>query len=49
MLTSLSSRFKNFKCSDHNKFFEMNVYEKDPVNTHHWRHDVARPGSEIDL
>ncbi|GME61652.1 mfs multidrug transporter [Neofusicoccum parvum] len=41
--------YKNFKCVQHNKFFEVNVYEKDPVNAHHWRHNIARPGSEIDL
>ncbi|KAL1623447.1 hypothetical protein SLS54_004436 [Diplodia seriata] len=41
--------YKNFKCSSHNKFFEVNVYEKDPVNAHHWRLNIARPGSEIDL
>ncbi|KAF2681904.1 hypothetical protein K458DRAFT_406114 [Lentithecium fluviatile CBS 122367] len=41
--------FKNFKCSAHNKFFEVNVYQKDPVNTHHWRTDAARPASHIDL
>lgn len=42
-------RFKNFKCAAHNKFFEVNLYEKDPVNRHHWRADVARPAGEIDL
>ncbi|KAF2109398.1 hypothetical protein BDV96DRAFT_636090 [Lophiotrema nucula] len=41
--------YKNFKCTAHNKFFEINVYQKDPVNKHHWRANVARPGSEIDL
>ncbi|KAF4535198.1 MFS multidrug transporter [Lasiodiplodia theobromae] len=41
--------YKNFKCSTHNKFFEVNVYEKDPFNAHHWRQNIARPGSEIDL
>lgn len=30
-------------------FFELNVYKKDPVNKHHWRANVARPASEIDL
>ena len=42
-------RFKNFKCDSHNKFFEVNVYKKDPVNTHHWRANVARPAGDIDL
>ncbi|KAF2252912.1 hypothetical protein BU26DRAFT_537916 [Trematosphaeria pertusa] len=41
--------FKNFKCSAHNEFFEVNVYQKDPLNSHHWRSDVARPASQIDL
>ncbi|KAF8854904.1 hypothetical protein BDZ45DRAFT_758060 [Acephala macrosclerotiorum] len=27
--------YKNFKCSQHNRFFELSLYEKDPVNTHH--------------
>ncbi|KAJ5902852.1 hypothetical protein N7495_003380 [Penicillium taxi] len=42
-------RYKNFKCETHNKFFELNLYQKDPVNKHHWRLNIARPGSEIDL
>ncbi|KAK7729438.1 hypothetical protein SLS57_001923 [Botryosphaeria dothidea] len=37
------------QCPAHNKFFEVNIYEKDPVNKHHWRHNIARPSSEIDL
>ncbi|KAL9616187.1 MAG: hypothetical protein Q9160_008918 [Pyrenula sp. 1 TL-2023] len=41
--------YKNFKCTAHNKFFEVNIYQKDPVNKHHWRANVARPASEIDL
>ncbi|QDS70118.1 hypothetical protein FKW77_005327 [Venturia effusa] len=41
--------YKNYKCTHHNKFFEVNIYQKDPVNTHHWRSDIARPGTEIDL
>jgi hypothetical protein len=45
----LPSRYKNFKCASHNKFFELNLYEKDPINTHHWRANVARPATEIDL
>lgn len=44
-----SSSYKNFKCGTHNRFFEVNVYQKDAVNAHHWRHNIARPGSEIDL
>ncbi|KAJ5793723.1 hypothetical protein N7457_000322 [Penicillium paradoxum] len=41
--------YKNFKCTTHNKFFEVNLYQKDPVNKHHWRLNIARPGTEIDL
>ncbi|KAE8144037.1 hypothetical protein BDV38DRAFT_232645 [Aspergillus pseudotamarii] len=41
--------YKNFRCTLHNKFFELNLYRKDPVNTHHWRANVARPSNEIDL
>ncbi|KAK4695073.1 hypothetical protein P7C71_g2607, partial [Lecanoromycetidae sp. Uapishka_2] len=41
--------FKNFKCTEHNKFFEVNLYQKDPVNKHHWRSDIARPAGDIDL
>jgi hypothetical protein len=33
----------------HNKFFEVNVYQKDPVNAHLWRANIARPAGEIDL
>lgn len=42
-------RYKNFKCVVHNKFFEVNLYQKDPVNSHHWRANIARPSDEIDL
>ncbi|TPX14569.1 uncharacterized protein E0L32_005261 [Thyridium curvatum] len=41
--------YKNFKCEGHNKFFEVNIYQKDPVNQHHWRANLARPASTIDL
>lgn len=41
--------YKNFRCSNHDRFFELNLYQKDPVNKHHWRLDVARPSKEIDL
>ncbi|KAH9878915.1 hypothetical protein J1614_002350 [Plenodomus biglobosus] len=41
--------FKNYKCATHNKFFELNVYQKDPVNAHHWRANIARPADDIDL
>ncbi|KAL1864014.1 hypothetical protein Daus18300_007979 [Diaporthe australafricana] len=41
--------YKNYKCDSHNKFFELNLYQKDPVNKHHWRANLARPASDIDL
>ncbi|KAF7548431.1 hypothetical protein G7Z17_g7064 [Cylindrodendrum hubeiense] len=41
--------YKNYKCGVHTKFFEVNLYQKDPVNKHHWRADLARPASSIDL
>ncbi|CAK7220321.1 hypothetical protein SCUCBS95973_004119 [Sporothrix curviconia] len=40
---------QNYKCSAHDKFFEVNVYQKDPFNKHHWRANLARPASDIDL
>jgi hypothetical protein len=42
-------RYKNYRCTEHDKFFEVNIYQKDPVNAHHWRANVARPATEIDL
>ncbi|KAJ5302208.1 hypothetical protein N7508_007071 [Penicillium antarcticum] len=45
----IKHRYKNFKCTTHNKFFEVNLYQKDPVNRHHWRLNIARPASDIDL
>ncbi|KAL5382851.1 hypothetical protein PMIN02_009818 [Paraphaeosphaeria minitans] len=41
--------FKNFRCSSHDKFFEVNLYQKNPSNTHHWQSNLARPSQEIDL
>ncbi|CAI0651515.1 unnamed protein product [Colletotrichum noveboracense] len=41
--------FKNFKCDIHDRFFEINLYQKDPINKHHWRANLARPASNIDL
>lgn len=29
-------RYKNFKCATH-KFFEVNLYQEDTINQHHWR------------
>ncbi|KAJ4161507.1 uncharacterized protein LMH87_007545 [Akanthomyces muscarius] len=36
-------------CQRHDKFFELNIYQKDPVNLHHWRANLARPARDIDL
>ncbi|KFZ18903.1 hypothetical protein V502_03903 [Pseudogymnoascus sp. VKM F-4520 (FW-2644)] len=41
--------YKNFKCLIHNKFFEVNLYQKDLVNRHHWRATISRPAEEIDI
>ncbi|KAM3558131.1 hypothetical protein MY1884_004151 [Beauveria asiatica] len=41
--------YKNFRCQTHDKFFELNIYQKDPVNLHHWRANLARPARDIDL
>ena len=48
-LLTLKTRYKNFKCDAHNKFFEVNLYQKNPINKHHWWADIARPAEEIDL
>lgn len=47
--TKSPSSYKNYKCGGHNKFFEVNIYQKDPVNKHHWRANIARPAGSIDL
>uniref|UniRef100_A0A8H7NHJ0 Uncharacterized protein n=2 Tax=Bionectria ochroleuca TaxID=29856 RepID=A0A8H7NHJ0_BIOOC len=41
--------FKNFICNVHNKYFEVNLYQRSPFNAHHWRADIARPSRDIDL
>lgn len=33
--TDSKRRYKNFRCEGHNKFFEVNLYQKDPVNKHY--------------
>lgn len=33
----------------HNRFFEVNLYQKNPTNAHHWRSNLARPSRDIDL
>jgi hypothetical protein len=45
----ICKRYKNFKCVAHNKFFELNIYQKNPINQHHWRFNIARPASDIDI
>ncbi|KAL5085895.1 hypothetical protein Trisim1_009808 [Trichoderma cf. simile WF8] len=41
--------YKNFKCIAHDKFFEVNLYQQNPTNRHHWRANIARPATDIDL
>ncbi|KAL8706817.1 MAG: hypothetical protein Q9201_000188 [Fulgogasparrea decipioides] len=41
--------YKNFRCGKHNRFFEINLYQKNPTNAHHWRINLARPSKDIDL
>ncbi|KAJ4860076.1 hypothetical protein T069G_05064 [Trichoderma breve] len=41
--------YKNFKCITHDKFFEVNLYQQNPTNRHHWRANIARPATDIDL
>ncbi|KAJ0132033.1 hypothetical protein HZ326_24874 [Fusarium oxysporum f. sp. albedinis] len=41
--------YKIYKCQGHNKFFGVNIYQKDPINKHHWRVHIARPADSIDL
>jgi len=43
------TRYKNFRCDVHNKFFEANLYQKNPVNKHAVRVNLARPAESIDL
>lgn len=49
MLIINTCRYKNFRCEKHNKFFEINLYQKNPINAHHWRVNLARPSRDIDL
>ncbi|KAJ0413408.1 hypothetical protein BJY00DRAFT_322038 [Aspergillus carlsbadensis] len=35
--------------TQHNLFFDVNIYQEDPVNKHHWRATIARPATNIDL
>lgn len=46
---TMNFSYKNFRCDQHNRFFEVNIYQKDPINKHHWRANLARPSSAIDL
>ncbi|EXK76804.1 hypothetical protein FOQG_18468, partial [Fusarium oxysporum f. sp. raphani 54005] len=43
------NKYKIYKCQGHNKFFGVNIYQKDPINKHHWRVHIARPADSIDL
>lgn len=45
----MKSRYKTFRCQRHNKFFEINLYQKNPSNAHHWRANLGRPARDIDL
>ena len=49
VLTVRFCRYKNFRCQNHNRFFEVNLYQKNPTNAHHWRANLARPSRDIDL
>lgn len=42
-------RYKNFNCTLHNRFIELNIYQKDTINKHHWRANIAHFATEIDL
>lgn len=33
----------------HNKFFELNLYQKNATSAHHWRANLARVSRDIDL
>ncbi|KAH8654899.1 hypothetical protein BGZ61DRAFT_372921 [Ilyonectria robusta] len=41
--------YMNFKCEVHNKFYEVNLYQKNPTNAHHRLVNLAQPSKEIDL
>ncbi|BCR96437.1 uncharacterized protein AKAW2_21377S [Aspergillus luchuensis] len=41
--------YKNFRCEKHNKFYEVNLYQRNPTISHHWRVNLARPSRDIDL
>merc|ERR1739848_234868 len=41
--------YKNFRCATHNRFFDVNLYQKNAINTHHWRATLSRPSRDIDL
>lgn len=42
-------QYKKFRCSDHDSSFELNLYQEDLVNKHHWRLNIARPAKDSDL
>lgn len=41
--------YKNFKCTVHNKIFEINLYQENPFSKHTWRRNPIRPASTIDI
>lgn len=41
--------YKNFRCEVHNKFFEINLYQENAFSKHTWKHNAARPASQIDI
>ncbi|KAI1308083.1 hypothetical protein F5Y03DRAFT_110624 [Xylaria venustula] len=41
--------YKNFRCEKPNKFFELNLYQQNPTDAHHWRANLERPARDIDL
>ncbi|RDW56549.1 hypothetical protein BP6252_14099 [Coleophoma cylindrospora] len=41
--------YKNYRCEKHNKFFEINLYQKTPANPHHWLTHRTQSSREIDL
>lgn len=42
-------RYKNFNCAVHNKCFELNTYEEDPINKRRGRANIDGPAAAIDV
>ncbi len=49
VLTVKYCRYKNFRREKHNIIFEINLYQKNTINTHHWRINLERSSTDIDL